>query len=110
MWNFLPYGKILLKGGDLVIRTYIVVCDPAANVEEMTAFYLKTLPCVRIMPNCWIVQSDDIATYLHNLMIEPMKPHGDIMTAEITGNYENYLDRGTQEIIKAMIRRENPVR
>jgi len=93
-----------------LIRIYIVVCDPKANVDEMTTFYLKTLPCVRIMPNSWIVQSDEIATYLHNLMIKPMKPPGDIMTAEITGNYENYLDRGTQETIKAMIRRENPAR
>ena len=93
-----------------MLRTYIVVCDPAANVDEMTKFYLKTLPCVRIMPNCWIVRSEEIATYLHNLMIEPMKPHGDIFTAEITGNYENYLNAGVRETIKAMIRRENPNR
>ena len=64
-----------------MLRTYIVVCDPAANTEAMTAFYLKKLPCVRIMPNAWVVQSDDIATYLHNLMIEPMQPKGDLFTS-----------------------------
>lgn len=91
-----------------MLRTYIVVCDPAANVEEMTKFYLKTLPCVRIMPNAWIVQSEEIATYLHNLIIEPMNPKGYIFTAEITGNYEGYNKTDIQGYIMALIRHEPP--
>jgi hypothetical protein len=87
-------------------KTYIVVCDPSSDTETMTKYYLRTFPCVRIMPNAWIIQSDEIATYLHNLVIEPMQPKGDIFTAEITGNYEGYQKVEVLDLIKALKRRE----